>query len=388
MVPAPSYSGPHALGFSRYASPSPARVAPVPSLAAVTSPTPAAAGSVIATKQQIAATNNHADLGTASSSPSAELAVARGNALKVEVDEHTAKFSRNVSNAMANTHRLLHLIHESMQKENVKDVHILDELLAELDQLFAAIHDNKAAMPAFLEKQRNNMSLYHASMMNEIMRETQEELNIQHKKVNIQHNLILEHQEAFQDYKAQTAAKLAQAEKTGILEELKELQERCSRLTLEKGKYGQIHPWLLLGVHALYRMALLTPAVPQGNFRTELDKYKQMLESERSVKKDTREVEALQKELGTVKAKEQQLLAASDTYQKTAVELREQMDAMAEKYKQENRMLTEKYQNQAAEHAGAFTVCSFLCYSSLATLTVHAEAYGANEEVQCTDSQS
>jgi hypothetical protein len=388
MAPAPSYSGPHALGFSRYASPSPARVAPVPSLAVATSPTPAAAGSVIATKQQIAATNNHADLGTASSSPSAELAVARGNALKVEVDEHTAKFSRNVSNAMAITHRLLHLIHESMQKENVKDVHILDELLAELDQLFAAIHDNKAAMPAFLEKQRNNMSLYHASMMNEIMRETQEELNIQHKKVNIQHNLILEHQEAFQEYKAQTAAKLAQAEKTGILEELKELQERCSRLTLEKGKYSQE---LTLGASrcaCFDQMALLTYSPPEGNFRTELDKYKQMLESERSVKKDTKEVEALQKELGTVKAKEQQLLADSDTYQKTAVELQEQMDAMAEKYKQENRMLTEKYKNQAAEHAGAFTVCSFLCYTSLAMLTVHAEAHGANEEVRCTDCQS
>jgi hypothetical protein len=84
-----------------------------------------------------------------------------------------------------------------------------------------------------------------------------------------------------------------------------------------------------------------------------------MLESERSNNKDTKEVEALQKELGAVAAKEQQLLANSDTYQRTAVELREQMDAMAEKHKLLTKVLNEKYKNQAAEHADAFTVIVF-----------------------------
>lgn len=79
-----------------------------------------------------------------------------------------------------------------------------------------------------MERQRDHMSLYHSSMMNETIRETQQELNLQHKKVNTQHNLIPEQQDAFQNYKAQMATKL---------KELERLQERVSRLTLEKGNF-------------------------------------------------------------------------------------------------------------------------------------------------------
>lgn len=155
--------------------------------------------------------------------PAADLAVEQGAALRKEVEHHTAKFSRAVLSAVENTRQLLSLIREATP--GAKEV---DDLWQELEQLFEAANEAKAALPEFMEKQRDNMSLYHSSMMNETIRETQQELNLQHKKVNTQHNLILEQQDAFQNYKAQTATKL---------KELESLQERVSRLTLEKGNF-------------------------------------------------------------------------------------------------------------------------------------------------------
>lgn len=227
MAPVQSYAGPIALGNSRFASPlkKSASLAIMP--AAVSSPMAAPVNSAIATKEQIATANNECALDTDSKNADVQLAIARGNALKEEVDKHTTSFSRTVSGAVTTTRRLLELVRESLQKEKTADLTVIDALWAELEQVFAAAADAKAAMPSFLEKQRNNMSLYHASILNDTIRETQEELNLQHKKVNIQHNLILEHQDAFQDYKAQTAEKL---------DLLNDLQERVSRLTLEKGR--------------------------------------------------------------------------------------------------------------------------------------------------------
>lgn len=116
------------------------------------------------------------------------------------------------------------------------------------------------ALPTFLEKQKDNMSLYHTSMVNEAFQETQDELNTQHKKVNLQHTLILEHQQTFQDYKADVEPKL---------KEHSDLQERVSRLTLDKGL-----------------------------LRSELDKIQQQLESTRADKdEDAEKIRELQKEL-------------------------------------------------------------------------------------------
>lgn len=155
--------------------------------------------------------------------PAAELAVEQGAALKKEVEQHTAKFSRAVSSAVENTRQLLNLLHEA-----TPGAEEVDNLWQELEQLFNAANEAKAALPEFMEKQRDNMSLYHSSMMNETIRETQQELNLQHKKVKTQHNLILEQQDAFLNYKANTSAQL---------KELESLQERVSRLTLEKGNF-------------------------------------------------------------------------------------------------------------------------------------------------------
>lgn len=213
-----AYLGPTALGFSKYASPAerkdPLTVAPtIPHTASSTPDT------TIATKEQLAVTKTISK----ATPPAAELAVEQGAVLKKEVEQHIEKFSRAVSSAVMNTRQLLLHLREASSGADA-----VDHLWQELEQLFAATNEARAALPQLMEKQRDNMSLYHSSMMNETIRETQQELNLQHKKVNTQHNLILEQQEAFQNYKAHTASKL---------KELDSLQERVSRLTLEKGNF-------------------------------------------------------------------------------------------------------------------------------------------------------
>jgi hypothetical protein len=200
-----TYEGPRALGFSRYASPT-ARKAQLADASAV--PT------TIATKEQLAIMEHSIE----ATPPAAELAVEQGAALKKEVDQHTTKVSRAVSSAVENTRQLLNLLREA-----TPNAEVVDHLWQELEQLFESTNEANTALPEFMEKQRDNMSLYHSSMMHETIRETQQELTLQHKKVNTQHNLILEQQDAFQNYKTQTAPKL------------ESLQERVSRLTLEKG---------------------------------------------------------------------------------------------------------------------------------------------------------
>ena len=358
------YPGPMALAQSKHALPQQRQAALVgpPSVAStpiVTGPTVIPTANTIATKEQIDAVD------TALPNVDAQLAVVQGNALKQEVDKHSAKFSQTISNAMTNTRQLLELIRESIKNDNVEDLKVVDGLWIELEQLFAAAHDTKFAMPAFLERQRNNMSLYHASLINETIRESQEELNIQHKKVNIQHSLILGHQEAFQDYKTQTAAKLKKVE---------DLQERLSRLTLEK-----------------------------GNFRTEIDTYKQILEKERSTRaEDLQKVNALQDEFQVLLVAKTQLQAEIDTLRKALSEFQEKTKTIeqeisnrftaelqtktdqlmketqrntslnvmirtlrgdettarmeANKAKLNNKAISEKYKIQSVEHAKAFTV--------------------------------
>jgi chromosome segregation ATPase len=151
-----------------------------------------------------------------------------------------------------------------------------------------------------------------------------------------------------------------------------DLQERVSRLTLEK-----------------------------GNFRSEIGKYVKLLEEERSTKaEDLRKVNDLQKELDTLVESKKQLLAKIDTLRKQVEDLQNKMQATeqeitdrftaelkskaellmketqkttalntmisqlkggestarleADKAKKENQALNERYTNQAAEHSKAF----------------------------------
>jgi hypothetical protein len=46
-------------------------------------------------------------------------------------------------------------------------------LWVELEQIYEAAQGANSALPDFLEKQRNNMALYHGSAMNETYRDSQ-----------------------------------------------------------------------------------------------------------------------------------------------------------------------------------------------------------------------
>jgi hypothetical protein len=358
------YSGPTALAYSRYANPSMrgAQLATVPPTVSSTNTT---ANSTIATKGQIAASHEESTIDKAAQDSDMQLAVAQGNALKEEVEKHTARFSKTVSSTVTNTRRLLGFIREAVQKEDALALESVEDLWVELEQLFKAAQGTKEALPVFLERQRNNMALYHASVVNETYRESQDELNMQAKKVNLQHSLILEHQQAFQDYKAKT---------TNKLKELEDLHERVSRLTLEK-----------------------------GNFRGEIDKYARLLEQEQVTKaEDLKKADALQKELEALASSKMQLLGEIEGLQKFINDLQDKSQAAEqqltdrfkaeikekaglleneaaktvtltslintlkehessvkmenEKVKAESKLLNEKYSRMAAEHSQAFSV--------------------------------
>lgn len=361
-----AYQGPKSLGFSRYASPvqRKAQLAAVSDVPVSLSSTP---DTTIATQQQIAAMNLPFEV----KPPAAELAMEQDTVLKKQIEDHTAKATRAVSRAITNTRQLLGLLRESTPGSEV-----VEDLWKELEQLFEIANDTKAALPEFMEKQRDNMSLYHSSMMNETIRETQDELNLQHKKVNTQHNLILQQQEAFQQYKAQTGSKL---------DDLENFQERVSRLTLEK-----------------------------GNFRTEVDKYKELLNREVAAKADDAKTTVrLQKEVEKLVSLKEQLQVENEVLCKKTTDMLDQLKSTEQKVtdrftkqlkdksnelqretvktaslntlvnalksgenaakkeldkiKSDYRLLNSKYTNQASEHAAAFTV-SLLCHPTVYAL--------------------
>lgn len=313
------------LRSSKYAPSGPANKRPQPPAAplqalpeegAPAAPIPSASNA-IATQQQIAAL----DVAKVVKPPAVELAVEQAGKLKKEVEDHTTSFSKALASAVENTRELLRLLRESSPNSE-----LTDSLWQELEKLFKAASTAKSALPEFMENQRNNMSLYHSSMMAETIQETQAELNLQHKKVNTQHDLLLEQQEAFQSYKART---------NSSLKELENLQERVSRLTLEK-----------------------------GNFKTEVDKYKAMLEQEIASKvEDRKTTDALQTELETLVSSKKQLEVENETLRKTTTDTIGQLKSTEQKLNKdlvklqtEHRLLGVKYNNQASEHAGTMTV--------------------------------
>jgi predicted nuclease with TOPRIM domain len=287
------YGGPTALTHSKYASSSirKAQLATVPAAVSSVNTVPV---NTIATKEQIAASRGAPASEAETQNLDVQLAVAQGNALKEAVDKHSAKISNTVSSSIVNTRKILQVIRAAVHKEDPTALQSVDHLWVELEQIYEAAQGANSALPDFLEKQRNNMALYHGSVMNETYRDSQAELNLQNKKINLQHGLILEHQQAFQDYKAQTASKLRQIE---------ELKERVSRLVLEK-----------------------------GNYRDEIDKYAQLLEQEQATKaEELKKASALQDELTTLATSKNQLLAEIEDRAKTIRELQEKMQATEHK---------------------------------------------------------
>jgi chromosome segregation ATPase len=307
MTPGPdNYRGAVSLAGSKYASPQ--RRAQFEAFPLAIS-LPAAANGTIATKEQIAAASNGStSTDLASYNSDAQLAMAQNEALKEQVDEHSASFVKSVSSAVNNTRHLLTLIRESIKKDSptaASDLATVDNIWKELEQLFEAAKEAKNALPTFLEKQKNNMSLYHNSVLNETMRESQAELDLQHKKVNLQHSLILEHQQAFQEYKATTDPKLGQ--RTA-------LEEQVSRMTLDKGLVKQQF----------------------AELQQELERFRI------SKVEDNKKSEDLQKEVNS-------LLATKNSLSTEASTMRKALSELQDKVKIEQQQATDRHEKEVRQ---------------------------------------
>lgn len=285
MAPDP-YLGALSLAASMYASPQ--RNAQFTAFPFSVTSAPPANNGTIATKEQIAGSANNAATDLAAYNADAQLAIAQNEALKEEVDEHSARFAKSVSSAVGNTHQLLDLVRDSVKKESptaASELSTVDKIWKELEEMFEAVRESKTALPKFLEKQKDNMSLYHNSVVNETMRESQTELDLQHKK------------------------------------------ERVSRLTLDKGL-----------------------------FKRELsDTQEQLKQTKSSQDESVKQAEVLQKEVDSLLAANQDLVAESDGLRKTMSELQDKVKAKqqhdTDQYEKELREKSEKIANEEQKTA-------------------------------------
>ncbi|KAF2122783.1 hypothetical protein BDV96DRAFT_639350 [Lophiotrema nucula] len=311
---AETYRGAAALAQSKYASPMfKARLASSPA------PTPAPADTALATKDQIAAANTETAMKPVQDfNPDAQLAMAQAENLKTQVGAHSTKVDKAFSHATTNTRTLLTRIRDSLGKDS-EAVKATEELWNELEKLFEIAKASKSAVPEFLEQQKDHMSLYHSSVVNEAIRDSQEELNLQHKKVNLQHSLILEHQQAFLNYKETTEPKL---------KERTELQERVSRLTLDKG---------------LLKTELDNQAKASETLRTDSAEAKKTTDELRS------EIDSL---LSSKKRLESDNKALQEAVSKVQERLTTEQQASTDRYDQEVRRLNDQLNKGAQKIAG------------------------------------
>ncbi|KAF2709888.1 hypothetical protein K504DRAFT_246448 [Pleomassaria siparia CBS 279.74] len=356
MTPDP-YRGPTALASSKYASPNGhSQFAAFPfSMSSLRQATNGTTNGTIATKEQIAPTFKVNSTESITHNSGAQLAMAQNEALQAEVETHSAKFARTVSTTMSNVREMLKLVRESIKKESLSaasELATVDNLWKELEELFVAAEAAKDALPKFLDQQKNNMSLYHNSVVVENMQENQEELNLQHRKVNIQHSLVLEQQQAFQDYKAKTEPKLR---------ELREYEEKISRMLLEKGALKHdLDSSLqqLEKVKASKEVAINNDYALRGQV-VSLTAAKETLEIENSSMRAS--LDELQDQTNALRQnadlfdKEKQKTLHLGTVVETLKSKIEEVVRELEQAKASARAHDEKFKNQANEHARAFT---------------------------------
>ncbi|KAF2181913.1 hypothetical protein K469DRAFT_637231 [Zopfia rhizophila CBS 207.26] len=259
-------------------------------------------------------------------SGASQLAITQDENMQREVSMHVANFDKSVSSAVTNTRKLLNLIRDSVKKEGSEaesELATVDHFWAELERLFQLANGAKAALPKFMDRQKENMKLFHNAEMNNMMYAMQGELNVQHNKVNVENSLILDQRQSFIDYKAKTEPEL---------QELSELQERVSRLTLDKG---------------LLRTEL-------SKSQEELDKAK--ISNEEGIKI----AENLQNEVGALQASKKELSMENDSLRKTISDLQQKVVDAEQKrtdsYEQELRRLTDAVGKETQKCSGLETL--------------------------------
>ncbi|KAF1962244.1 hypothetical protein CC80DRAFT_487752 [Byssothecium circinans] len=224
------------MGISQTASPSTTQAMVSPSRAT----TPALAVQDVAADSAIAHNGKSdkpvatpeqtdADLIAASETfPSAvQLGLENDIALTKDVKVHVGKLDHS-ANIIKNIRSVLSLLCETIKKEGpmgAAELDAIQSLWQDLDQLYHTIQGAQAALPALVEKQKDNLDLIVNSLVTESRQDSQAQVNTQHKQLQQQQNVILGQGQAFTDYKARVEPQL---------KEIEVLNERLARLTLNR----------------------------------------------------------------------------------------------------------------------------------------------------------
>lgn len=157
-----------------------------------------------------------------------QLALAQGEKLNSMIAKHNTNFEKSLSTSVANMRALIESLHHSIKKSrpDTKDMETTNILREELDSLYLLATGIKEALPKFLDQQKQNYALYHQTALHAGIRQSYAEINMQKEKIELQDSLILNQQRSFLQFQADTKAQLDQ---------LAELQERVSRLILDRG---------------------------------------------------------------------------------------------------------------------------------------------------------
>jgi chromosome segregation ATPase len=117
------------------------------------------------------------------------------------------------------------LIREAVAKESsASSLDALNTLWQELEQIYSVLQDAKEALPAFVDKQKENLELFTNVMVTEASQASREQLMAQHKKLDLQYDVILGQHQSFREYKARVDSQL---------DELDGLREHSSQLASE-----------------------------------------------------------------------------------------------------------------------------------------------------------
>ncbi|KAJ4305624.1 hypothetical protein N0V90_001155 [Kalmusia sp. IMI 367209] len=360
MAPPEPYHGPISMAGSRYA---PAhRKAEVAAILAAKPELKAQmeAKNTLATREQIAA----ADKADHFQNVGVQLAQAQSEALDEEIKQHTITVAHSVSTTVVNSRQIVTLIREAIKKESPgsaeASLKAVNDLWEQLEKLAATTYEAKNALPRYLEKQKENISLIAVSKVQQAYLETQQELDQQHKKVNIQHDVILAQQQAFKDHEVNT---------NGKLKEITELQERISRFSLEKGalltELNKVKDQLVKSQTA-EEAAIKNAAELKKEVAVITDSKKSLFTESIDLRNTIKDVEAklkeaeqkatenYEKEIRRVTEelkKEQEKALALDTHVKALRINDTETRKEVEKTKAELKLLSEKYKNQSGEYA-------------------------------------
>lgn len=373
------YKGPTGLSGSKYAYPSAASgqptAAPTGALSTSSAGSPSAVSAnpavpagnnPIATANQVVASTNEAAVSQQRDDTLAQQSAARRRAFDQDVGHHIAILAEKLTDSKAEACRLLALIRQSHRVCDELEHDTASKLGVELQKLYEIAAETKSLLPKYLEQQRSTLAFQYSVLLNNVVNDTHHELRTQHKKIDIQHDLILEQHQAFVEHKAQTDVQLA-----AQLAERQEIKAKNSRLTLENGNFRNELDKIVALEKALkkYGNTLDVVFAMWSYDHTNMISLEEVkLEAvEEAVAELQEKREAAEKQLTerfTAELKDKDDLLAKESMKNASLNtlvssLQSNECAMKNelaKLQVDNQNLTEKYSHMASEHAKLFSV--------------------------------